>query len=167
MDRSASSLVVATLIMCQFVLGCNGIPLVTGDALPDIGADLKEDDVVVLWALRAQDCLSCQNVARSIREAQRTLTGPNVKYVVVVSGEDRGVVNAFLRVQRIDATTVFLPLRRFTKAFGTTPPPFVLLAADSRVVALWIGRGGTEAAVTLQGPDKEFMATLTELVGVS
>lgn len=167
MDRSASSLVVAMLVLCVSVLGCNGAPLVTGDGLPDIGADLNDDDVVVLWALRAQDCLSCQNVARSIREAQRTLTGPNVKYVVVVLGEDRGVVDAFLRVQRIDATTVFLSFRKFTNAFGTTPPPFVLLAAESRVVALWIGRRGTEAAVTLQGPDTEFMATLAELVGVS
>ena len=167
MDRSTSSLVVATLVLCVCVLGCNAAPLVTGDALPDIGADLKDDDVVVLWALRAQDCLSCQNVARSIREAQRTLAGPNVKYVVVVLGEDRGFVDAFLRVQRIDATTVFLSVRRFSNAFGTTAPPFVLLSAGSRVVALWIGRGGTEAAVVPQGSDTEFMATLTELVGVS
>ena len=166
MDRSASSLVVATLVLCVSVLGCNGVPLVAGDALPDIGADLHHDDVVVLWALRAQDCLSCQDVARSIREAQRTLTRPNIKYVVVVLGEDRGVVDAFLRVQRIDATTVFVSLRRFTKAFGRTAPPFVLLSAESRVVALWIGRGGTEAAVTFQGSDTEFMATLSELVRV-
>lgn len=152
------------MLCCGAVWSCNGESLAVGEPLPDVGMELAKTDVVVLWALRVDDVLTCQHVASALREMQRTVTTVNVKYVVVVLGENRGVVDAFLRVQRLDAAKLFLSAREFERAFRGATTPLLLIANKLRVEAIWIGRDETESASSRREVDTEVKATLGELL---
>lgn len=94
---------------------------------------------VVVWSVRPDDCLTCQDVTRTLRLLQRTVA-PDVEIVVVVLGRNNGLVHSFLRVERIQATEIYLTGGEFVRHFGDIPVPFLAVSDRNKIVNVWAGR---------------------------
>lgn len=145
---------VARLAIAAFALslpGCGSSELQPGDPAPNVstGSDLR--DVTVLWVVRAQDCLSCQTAAPTMRHLQRRFAN-NVEIVVVAVSDEEELVNSFLRAERLDVPVVHVDRRQYANLFGRTPVPAVHVIHGGRVVATWHRVRGVLGATTGASP---------------
>ena len=125
-------------------------PLRVGMAVPRLALD--DNNGAVVWAMRPEDVLTCQDVTKALRRIERRYAS-DVATQVVVLGRDEGLVRGFLRSERVHGARILNVNRsRFANLFGGLPPPFLLVVVDGRVAALWSGTSSVGAAARGENP---------------
>lgn len=111
-----------------------------GREVPDI---LKSDPgtVTLAWAFAEEDVLSCSHAAMSLRHAIARF-GPNVRLVAIPVDEKAGLVESFMKRQRLSPVMFRLSRRQYRRTLGSTQLPalFVVSGTSVREVAtdsLW------------------------------
>ncbi len=120
-------------------LGCEkpSEPLVVGDALPI--SELSPNRLALVWVFAANRCLGCTlaPTARTLRRVQHRF-GERVDLVVIAISdrgrEDHGLVNSFLRAERVNGRIDFLSPTDHADDFGyDAPEPAVYFADEGRI----------------------------------
>jgi hypothetical protein len=96
--------------------------------------------VQIVWVLRPEDYLTCQNAAHAVRILQRHYREA-LTVSVIYNGPRPEWVVEFLRQQRITAEFAPLGRREFHAVFGRRPPPAIYLVHRARVVDVLPGTG--------------------------
>lgn len=79
-------------------------------------------------ALRAEDCFTCEDLGRQLRELRHTRGAADRGVVVITPPADRTIVEKWLRKERVVAVTVVSTERGFQlDATGSVPTPAALL----------------------------------------
>jgi hypothetical protein len=135
-------------------------PLAVGDAAPAAWSAPEAetpDALLVVWALRGGDMVTCATAAGEIRRVQRAYGGA-VRVVAVTSGRDSAMVASFFRAERLAGLPRrHLEERRFRAETGGETAPTVYVIRDGAVVArlradrqtLLSGRGADRLELTL------------------
>lgn len=136
-------------------------PVAVGDAAPaawSAHAAETPGALLVVWALRGADVVTCATAAREIRHVQRAY-GPAVRAMAVTSGRDSALVGSFFRAERLAGLPRrHLEERQFRAETGGETAPTVYVVRDGAVVArlradrqtLLSGRGADRAAERLR-----------------
>lgn len=133
----------------------------------DVGSPVSKflspatDGVLVVWGVQPEDCLVCQDVTRRFRMLQGSVAD-DVELLLVVLGDDSGLIDSFLRVERVDAKVLHFNASEFKDRFGGIEVPFLAVANDSSIVQLWTGRA--EIARAVQGADSPMVAAVERLL---
>jgi hypothetical protein len=116
--------------------------------------------VQIVWVLRPEDYLTCQNAAQAVRILQRHY-GEALAVSVIYSGPRPEWVVEFLRQQRIAAEFTPLGRREFYTVFGRRPPPAIYLVDGTRVVDVLPGTGSPGVLDTWTSRIDEMVARST------
>lgn len=135
-------------------------PLAVGDTAPaawSAQAAETPDALVVVWALRGADVVTCATAAQEIRRVLRAYGGA-VRAMAVTSGRDSALVGSFFRAERLAGLPRrHLDERQFRAETGGETAPTVYVVRDGAVVArlradrqtLLSGRGADRLEITL------------------
>lgn len=95
----------------------------------------RENGPAVLLALRSSDVGTCEDLGRQARELQRWAVDRNLRLVVWVEADSTGVVETFLRRERIRPDSIIrsAPLPRIHEHPGLTTPASLLVESDGTV----------------------------------
>lgn len=119
--------------------GGGGKPLAVGDAAPSAWsaeAGEEAEPLLVVWALRSADVVTCATSAQEIRHVQRAYGG-RVRAMAVTAGPDSALVASFLRAERLARLPRrHLSEREFKEETGGEAAPTVYVVRSGRVVAL-------------------------------
>jgi hypothetical protein len=117
----------AVLLSMLFLAGCGAEASshATSGALPSPWLAASGDRVVVGWAMRPEDVVSCMTAARELRQL-RAHFGDRVVVSVVVPEKGGAFVESFLRTERLQDVRVHeVDRRSFDASFGTTALPAI------------------------------------------
>ncbi|WP_420127211.1 hypothetical protein [Longimicrobium sp.] len=113
-------------------------PLAVGDAAPagwSADAGTADDALLVVWALRSADVVTCATAAREIRHVQRAYAG-RVRAMALTSGRDSALVGSFFRAERLARLSRrHLDEHAFQAETGGETAPTVYVVRDGVVVA--------------------------------
>lgn len=135
-------------------------PLAVGDAAPAAWAAQAAETpepLLVVWALRSADIVTCATAAQEIRHVQRAYGGA-VRAMAVTSGRDSALVGSFFRAERLAGLPRrHVDERQFRAETGGETAPTVYVVRNGAVVArlradrqtLLSGRGADRLEFTL------------------
>jgi hypothetical protein len=115
-------------------------PLAVGDAAPaawSAAVEHRAEPLLVVWALRGADVVTCATAAQEIRHVQRAYAG-RVRAMAVTPGRDSALVASFLRTERLGR----LPRRHLAErelraeTGGETAPTIYVVRAGTVVARL-------------------------------
>lgn len=130
-------------------------PLAVGDPAPAAWAAHAAETpggLLVVWALRGADVVTCATAAQEIRHVQRAY-GRAVRAMAVTSGRDSALVGSFFRAERLATLPRrHLDEREFRAETGGETAPTVYVVRDGAVVARL--RADRETLLTGRGADR-------------
>lgn len=88
--------------------------------------------VTIAWAFRVEDLLSCSNSAMTLRHVKARF-GDRVELVAVAVGEDPGIVDSFMRRQRLAPQIVRMSKEEYEQAYTSDPLPSMHLITDGHI----------------------------------
>lgn len=153
--RAVGVVCVAASAACA-VSSADAVPL--GDRFPLISGDSPAAPLEIVWVLRPDDYLTCQNAANGVRRLQRS-HGRALPVRVLAIGPHPEWLREFLRRQRIDAEVTVLAESEFRRRFQRQPAPWLYLLRAGRVFDVIPGRGSVYPAARW-GPAIDSMRTL-------
>lgn len=160
MRRRVWLVLVLASAVCGTPWGPGVEPLEVGDAAPaawSAQAVGTPGELLVVWALRGADVITCATAAREIRHVQRAYGGA-VRVMAVTSGRDSSLVGSFFRAERLAGLPRrHLEERQFRAETGGETVPTVYVVRNGAVVArlradrqtLLSGRGADRLEFTL------------------
>lgn len=102
--------------------------------------------IMVAWAMRSADCLSCRTPAPTFRHIARRF-GSDVDLVVVSVGEHPELVEGYLRSERLGGVrTVHLDSMAYAREFGASRLPAVYVISGDSVRHAWSSTNDVTAA---------------------
>src|SRR5690625_1937495 len=110
----------------------------TGDIIPLSSIASGGKPTTVLWMFPVESCLSCQTPAAMLRKIQSS-SSHSIQVVGVVVGKDSGIVDGFLRTERLDIPLHRMKSREFRKYFGALELPAIIMTHNDTVMHSWIG----------------------------
>jgi hypothetical protein len=109
-----------------------------GSEVPELWSEPVGSVVLIGWAFRTEDCLSCVTPAAAFRQIGRKY-GSRVKIAALAVGEEPEVVKSFLRRERLDVDLAHVNVATYRTLFGSSPLPAIYVAVDGVVVAADLG----------------------------
>ncbi|SOD02474.1 hypothetical protein SAMN05216486_10382 [bacterium JGI 053] len=153
--RAVGVLCVASAVACA-VPSADAVP--PGERFPLTRGNAPPAPLEIVWVLRPDDYLTCQNAADGVRRLQRGY-GRALPVTVLAIGPHPEWLREFLRRQRIDAEVTILAESEFRRRFQRQPAPWLYLLRGGRVFDVLPGLGSVYPAARW-GPVIDSMRTL-------
>lgn len=136
MTRAVLLVMALACASCGAPWGQSPEPLAVGDTAPAAWSTGNADGaLLVVWALRGADMVTCATAAREIRHVQRAHPG-KVRAMAVVAGRDSALVASFLRAERLAALSRrYLSEREMRSQTGGETAQTLYVVQDGVVVA--------------------------------
>lgn len=158
-----------TLVLCATALGiaCASARREVTSSAPS-GApfslfhDQQDGIVTIAWAFRVDDLFSCSNSALTLRHVKARF-GERVNLVAVAVGDDPGLVDSYMRQQRLKPEVVRVDRGAYESLLGHAPLPSIHLITNGQIRHTAVDSTWTDGRTRREWPMERVVAELVEV----